>query len=99
MIRSLHPSPGAVDHQALAGEIAALITDLRGVNDVDGQVAVYTDTPHDEVAVGIIVSNHQPPSALLDPLLALADAIFHAATLDDVKTVAAQILSDAGVEP
>lgn len=100
MIRTLFAAPGPIDWDTLRTELAA-VHPIVGVNDVEGSVAVYTDDQldsSDEAALGVVVSNHVPPAPPVDPVVALAHAILDAATLEDVKPVAAQILSDAGVQ-
>lgn len=95
MIRTLHDAPGPVDFDLLAAELAAVVTGLRGCNDVAGQVAVYSDAEQDTTAVAAIVAAHTgpvPPTP--DPLHQLAQAIVDADTLDDVKPVAQAILGN-----
>jgi hypothetical protein len=101
MIRTLYPTPGPVDYDALAAELAA-VHPILGVNQVETSIAVYTDTEldtSDQAAIGVVIANHVPPAPQVDPVVVLAHAILDATTLDDVKPVAAQILSDAGVQP
>jgi hypothetical protein len=100
MIRTLFAAPGPIDWDTLCTELTS-VHPIVGVNDVEGSVAVYTDDQldsSDEAALGVVVSNHVPPAAPVDPVIALAHALLDATTLDDVKAVAAQILSDAGVQ-
>ena len=100
MIRTLFSSPGQVDWQLLGVELGA-VHPILGVNDVEGSVAVYTEDSLDsttEASLGLVISNHVPAPPPLDPVVALAHAILDATTIDDVKPVAAQILSDAGVD-
>jgi hypothetical protein len=100
MIRTLFATPGPIEWDTLGTELAA-VHRILGVNDVEGSVAVYTDDQldsSDEAALGVVISNHVPAPPPLDPVVALAHAILDASTLDDVKPVAAQILSDAGVQ-
>jgi hypothetical protein len=100
MIRTLFSSPGPIDWDTLGTELAAVHT-ILSVNDVEGSVAVYTDDQldsSDEAALGVVISTHVPPAPPVEPVLALAQAIIEATTLDDVKAVAAQILDAAGVQ-
>ena len=97
MIRTLYPSPGSVDFLVLRNELTAVVGDCLGVNDVDGQVAVYTVVQPDESFVAEVIAAHEgPPPEAPDPLLLLAQAIVDATSLDDLKPVAEQILSDGG---
>lgn len=96
MIRTLYPSPGNVNFEALAAELAAVLP-IVGVNEVESSVAVYTSDPldsSDEAALGVVIASHVPPAPHVDPLHALAAAILEATTLDDLKPTAAAILSD-----
>jgi hypothetical protein len=100
MIRTLYPTPGPINWDTLAAELGQVMP-ILGVNQVETSVAVYTSTEldsSDEAALGVVISNHVPPAVAVDPVIALAHALLDATTLDDVKTVAAQILSDAGVQ-
>jgi hypothetical protein len=63
MIRSLHTRPAGVDFNRLATELSAELSDFTGCNDVDGQVAVYTTTPHNTDQVAAIVAAHSGPPA------------------------------------
>ena len=95
MIRSLHTYPGPVEFDTLLAELRAVVSDVRGCNDVAGMVAVYTDGPQDEAAIGTVVAGHMGPQpAAPDPLHQLAQAIVDATTLDDVKPAAQAILGD-----
>lgn len=80
MIRTLYTRPAAIDWVVLANEIGAVVPDLRGVNDVEGNVAVYTDTEPDETQVASVVAAHfPPPYPPLDPIgrMAALAAITH----------------------
>jgi len=96
MIRILYPYPdGPVDFALLAGELRSADSTVIDTNDVGGLVAVYTPEAQDETAFGAIVAAHtgpvpEPP----DPLYLLAQAIVDASSLEDLKPVAQQILSD-----
>ena len=97
MIRTLYPSPGSVDFLVLRNELTAVVGDCLGVNDVDGQVAVYTVVQPDESFVAEVIAAHEGPiPEAPDPLLLLAQAIVDATSLDDLKPVAEQILSGEG---
>jgi len=80
MIRTLYTRPAAIDWVVLANEIGAVVLDLRGVNDVEGNVAVYTDSQPDEELVASVVAAHfPPPYPPLDPIgrIATLGAITH----------------------
>lgn len=69
MIRTLYTRPASIDWVVLANEIGAVVPDLRGVNDVEGNVAVYTDTEPDGTLVAAVISAHSPPPyPPLDPI-------------------------------
>jgi hypothetical protein len=72
MIRTLYTLPTTIDWVVLANEIGSVVPDLRGVNQSEGQVAVYTDTEPDETlvaAVAAVVAAHTPPPyPPLDPV-------------------------------
>jgi hypothetical protein len=102
MNRYLTLAPESYDLEQLRGEARDLWPDVRDVNVVDSMIAVYLDTEADASdlsAWGAVVASHVPGPPAVDPLVALAHAIVDAQTLEDVKPVAAQILSDAGVQP
>lgn len=95
MIRVLYPSPGPVDWGRLADELRVVDPAVIDANDVGGLVAIYTEAAQDETALGAVVAAHsgpQPPAP--DPLHLLAQAIVDATSLDDLKPVATQILTD-----
>jgi hypothetical protein len=95
MIRVLYPTPGPVDFGLLATELRAVDATVVDANDVGGLVAVYTPGAQDDVALGAVVAAHTGPAAPVpDPLHLLAQAIVDATSLDDLKPVATQILTD-----
>jgi hypothetical protein len=95
MNRTLYTKPILVDWPTLDAELRAVVPTFRGVNDVNGAVAVYCDVAPDTDAVTAVVSAHAGVSEPApDPLHQLAQAIVDAETLDDVKQTAQAILSD-----
>jgi len=95
MIRTLYTRPAVIDWPTLDAELRVVVPTFRGVNDVDGSVAVYTDQAPDTDAVAALVAAHAGPApAAPDPLHQLAQAIVDATTLDDVKPTALAILTD-----
>jgi len=84
MIRELYTMPAAVDFALLNTQLAAVVTGLRGVNQVETSVAVYTDAAQDTTAEAAVVAAHVPPT--YPPLdivgrMATRSAILH----DDVQ--------------
>ena len=62
MIRELYTMPAVVDFTLLNRQLAAVVTGLRGVNQVETSVAVYTDAAQDTAAVAAVVAAHVPPT-------------------------------------
>lgn len=89
MIRELYTMPAAVDFALLNTELAAVVTGLRGVNQVETSVAVYTDDAQDTIAVAAVVAAHTPPA--FPPL----DIVGRMATLSAVLHDDAQDWSNA----
>lgn len=77
MERYLFNPPATVEWGALASELRGAVPGFVDTNDVDGQVAVYTEgllTSGDQLAASVTISNHNgpPPYPPLDTTGALA---------------------------
>jgi hypothetical protein len=95
VIRTLYTYPGPVDFGVLLSELRSVEPTIIDCNDVGGQVAVYSNEVVDGAVVASVVAAHAgPASPPVDPLHALAQAIVSAESLEDLKPVAQQILSD-----
>jgi ribulose 1,5-bisphosphate synthetase/thiazole synthase len=91
------PAPDDFNAAQLLAEMNAVHPGCVNVCGVDDQVAaIYEDDTLCPTTTewSLVVSAHVPSGPPVDPLHVLAQAIVDASTLEDVKPVALQILTD-----
>jgi hypothetical protein len=101
MNRELFNKPSVVDWDLLENEIGIVYPDVVDVNDVNGQVAVYsreTFSEQDVTDIGTVITNHTgvnpnpEPKVIVVSEAAITDLQSHLddpaiSTVEDVKTV------------